>query len=186
MTATEKTRFLGVEGERLAAEVLAENGYENVSNLNHDKTNYPFADLYAEKDGKKFVISVKTRNKYTKYGALNSSYNLGSNAYENAEFAKKDKGAEAYWMGVQIDRETFSIFFGSLDELAGKEQIPVKLASDGQVGICLVEDRPHSIPYAKFGNAAPSKEIEQNSHVLWLVIVIILLVGYIVTDKLLL
>ena len=88
MTATEKTRFLGVEGERLAAEVLAEHGYENISNLNYHKKNYPFADLYAEKDGKKFVISVKTRNKCTQYGGLNSSYNLGNNAYGNAENAK--------------------------------------------------------------------------------------------------
>ena len=40
------------------------------------------------------MISVKARNKYQINGTLNTRYNLGSNAYENAEYAENKYNAK--------------------------------------------------------------------------------------------
>lgn len=51
--------------------------------------NETFADIECEKDGLKYIISVKARNKYQKNGKLNTRYNLGQDVYEKALNAEK-------------------------------------------------------------------------------------------------
>jgi hypothetical protein len=51
---------LGDVGEELTESLLLKNGFTNIRNLNHNKKNFAFADFYAEKEGAKYVISVKT------------------------------------------------------------------------------------------------------------------------------
>lgn len=64
--------------------------YDRIRNLNDVHMNEAFADIYyCEKDDRRYVISVKARNKYMKNGRLNSQYNLGSNAYKKAERVMK-------------------------------------------------------------------------------------------------
>ncbi|RWA96022.1 hypothetical protein [Mesorhizobium sp.] len=57
-----RTSKLSRLGEILAAEALALNGFSGIRDLNGDIHNHPFADLLAEKSGKRYFIGVKTRN----------------------------------------------------------------------------------------------------------------------------
>ena len=50
---------LGDIGEELTEQLLKVNGFDNVRNLNLLKNNFPFDDFCAEKDGIRYIISVK-------------------------------------------------------------------------------------------------------------------------------
>ncbi len=139
-------------GGLFAIKALVDNEYEKIINLNDKKMNFPFADLYAEKDDKKLIISVKARNKFRKDNKLNAFYNLGSNAYIKATFAEKEYKATPYWMVIQFEQFKYSIYFGSLRELNGKKAIPLRLCEEGSFGICLVKDKRHSFDFGFFGN----------------------------------
>lgn len=152
-----RKKSLGELGELFAIKVLVDNRYDKIVNLNEKKLNFPFADLYAEKDGKKFIISVKARNKYQKNHKLNAHYNLGSEAYKKAEIAGKEYSAEAFWMVIQFDQYSYSIYFGSLSELNGKRAIPMRCCEAGEIGICLVKDQRHYFDFGYFGNKKDEK-----------------------------
>ena len=135
-----RKKSLGELGELFAIKALVDNHYEKIINLNDKKMNFPFADLYAEKEGKSFIVSVKARNKYQKNHKLNAYYNLGSAAYKKAAIAEKEYCAEPHWMAIQFDQFTYSIYWGSLKELNGKNTIPLLQCAKGTIGICLAKD----------------------------------------------
>jgi hypothetical protein len=147
-----RKKSLGELGELFAIKALVDNRYEKIINLNDKKMNFPFADLYAEKDDEKLIISVKARNKFQKDNNLNAFYNLGSNAYKKATFAENEYKATPYWMAIQFDQFMYSIYFGSLGELNGKKAIPLRLCEEGSIGICLVKDKRHYFDFGFFGN----------------------------------
>ena len=66
---------LGKLGESLAEDALKKNGFTNVRNLKLERNNHPYADIVAEKEGNKYLISVKTRNENQQNGKLNTNYN---------------------------------------------------------------------------------------------------------------
>ena len=82
-----RVKSLGALGELIAIKVLVDNDFEKIHNLNDQKKNFPYGDLYAEQDGARYVISVKSRNKYQRNGKINSRYKLGERCYERAEIA---------------------------------------------------------------------------------------------------
>jgi hypothetical protein len=82
---TLRRKSLGELGELVAIKALVDRSFSKITNLNDQQHNYPFADLYAQKGQKKYVISVKSRNKYQANGKLNSRYKLGSKALEHAK-----------------------------------------------------------------------------------------------------
>ncbi len=94
---------LGNIGEQWAEMLLSRNGFTNIENLNNKRKNYAYADIYAEKDGERYVISVKTRNKMRSVSknrpkaTLNDSYNLSSlgNHYALSKVAEEVKQAKA-------------------------------------------------------------------------------------------
>ena len=147
-----RKKSLGELGELFGIKALVDNSFENVVNLNDKKMNYPFADLYAEKGDKKYIISIKARNKYQKNHTLNARYNLGSNAYKNAQAAEIEYDAEPHWMAIQFDVHTYSIYFGSLHVLNRRSGIPIRECEKGAVGACLVKDKRHYFDFEFFGN----------------------------------
>jgi hypothetical protein len=147
-----RKKSLGELGELFGIKALVDNSFERVVNLNDKKMNYPYADIYAEKNNKKFIISIKARNKYQKNHALNAYYNLGGNAYEKAKAAEIEYGAEAYWMAIQFDTQTYSAYFGPLSELNHRNAIPIKECESGGIGICLVKDKKHYFDFSFFEN----------------------------------
>lgn len=156
-----RKKSLGELGELFAIKALVDNAFERIVNLNDRKMNYPFADLYAEKDNRRYIISIKARNKHQKNHTLNSRYNLGCNAYENAQAAESEYAAEAHWMAIQFDRFTYSIYFGSLSELRNSNGIPIRKCENGSVGMCLVRDKRHYFDFSFFEN---TKTLEVGSN----------------------
>ena len=147
-----RKKSLGELGELIAIKVLVDNRFEKIINLNDKKTNFPFADIYAEKEGKRFIISVKARNKYQKDGKLNAFYNLGKNFRHYAKIAQKEYKADPYWMAIQFDKTTYSVYFGSIEELEGKNAIPLRQCEKGEIGICLAKNVRHYFDFEYFGN----------------------------------
>jgi len=147
-----RKKSLGELGELFGIKALVDYKFDKIRNLNDEKMNSPFADLYAEKDGKNFIISIKSRNKCQQDNTLNAFYNLGSNAYEKAKKAEEKFNATAYWMAIQFDEYTYSIYFGSLNELNNKKAIPIKDCEIEKIGKCLVKNKRHYFDFSFFNN----------------------------------
>ena len=147
-----RKRSLGELGELFAIKALVDNKFDKIRNLNDDHFNEAFADLKCEKNEKKYVISVKARNKFQKNGKLNSRYNLGSNAYQKAKIAEAKYHAKAYWIAIQFDKNFFSIYFGSLSELNGSKAIPVDKCEKGILGSILVNNQRHYFDFEFYTN----------------------------------
>jgi len=112
---------LGQLGEHITCILLKKEGFKNIKNLNDLRKNAPFADVYAEKNGKAYVVSVKMRNKYETSGSLNSRYKLGADCYKKARIVEKEYKAEAAWITIalDIDTKTYDAYFGLLSSLEG-------------------------------------------------------------------
>jgi hypothetical protein len=147
-----RRKSLGELGELIAIKVLVDNKFEKIINLNDRKINFPFADIYAEKNGERLIISVKARNKYQKDNKLNAFYNLGSNFRDKAIVAQVEYDKTPYWMAIQFDKTTYSVFFGSVEELGEKNAIPLSQCEEVRIGSCLARNVRHYFDFEYFGN----------------------------------
>jgi hypothetical protein len=157
-----RKKSLGELGELFALKALVDKKFDRIRNLNDNSMNETFADIECEKDGLRYIISVKARNKYQKNGKLNSRYNLGSGVYEKALAAEKKYNALAYWMAIQFDHKTFSIFFGTLKELNGSKGIPVDECEKGLVGEVWVSNKRHYFDFEYYSNKRIGSQPEVN------------------------
>ena len=147
-----RKKSLGELGELFAIKALVDKKFDRIRNLNDNLMNETYADIECEKDGLRYVISVKARNKYQKTGKLNTRYNLGDNVYEKALSAEKKYNATAYWMAVQFDKKSFSIYFGSMKELAGSKAIPVDKCEKGTIGEIWEINKRHFFDFDYYTN----------------------------------
>jgi len=147
-----RKKSLGELGELFALKALVDNEFDKIRNLNDNIMNETFADIQCEKDGKKYIVSVKARNKFQKNGKLNTRYNLGQNVYAKSQNAEMKYQAEAYWMAIQFDYNSYSIYFGSLKDLNGSKAIPVDKCSAGKIGIIMVNNKRHFFDFEFYSN----------------------------------
>lgn len=147
-----RKKSLGELGELFAIKALVDKKFDRIRNLNDKTMNEAYADIECEKDGVRYVISVKARNKFQKSGKLNTRYNLGSNAYDKASIAEKKYNAKAYWLAIQFDKTTFSIYFGSLKDLNGSKAIPVNKCEKGIIGEIWEMDKRHFFDFDFYTN----------------------------------
>ena len=147
-----RKKSLGELGELFAIKALVDKKLDKIRNLNDNIMNETFSDIECEKDGFRYIISVKARNKFTKAGKLNSRYNLGKSVYEKALLAEVKYNANAYWLAVQFDRKSFSIYFGSLKELNGSKAIPVDKCAKGLIGEIWELDKKHYFDFEFYTN----------------------------------
>jgi hypothetical protein len=147
-----RKKSLGELGELFALKALVDQKFDKIRNLNDQKMNEKFADIFCEKEGVRYVISVKARNKYQIDEKLNTRYNLGSNAYEKASYAEEKYKAKAYWLAVQFDSTTYSVYFGSLNELNGSKAIPVNKCEKELVGEIWELDKRHYFDFDYYSN----------------------------------
>lgn len=149
-----RKKSLGELGELFALKALVDKKFDRIRNLNDNKMNEKFADIIFEKDGLRYVISVKARNKYQKNGKLNSRYNLGANLYEKVLSAEKNYNASACWMAIQFGQKSFSIYFGSMKELNGSRAIPVDKCEKGIIGEIWEYNKRHYFDFEYYTNLA--------------------------------
>ena len=124
---TTRWKKMGDFGEYVAEKLLSEHGFTKIRNLNKERHNNLFADIYAVKNKKSYVISVKARNKYENNGRLNSRYKLGKDCYEKAPILEREHKSIAAWISIaiDIDNKTFDAYFGVLASLSGNTGIPM-------------------------------------------------------------
>ena len=147
-----RKKSLGELGELFAIKALVDKKFDRIRNLNDNIMNETFADIECEKDGLKYIISVKARNKYQKNGKLNTRYNLGRNVYEKALNAEKKYNSSAYWMAIQFGPKSFSIYFGSLKDLNGSKAIPVDKCEKGIIGEIWEYNKRHYFDFEYYTN----------------------------------
>jgi hypothetical protein len=147
-----RKKSLGELGELFAIKALVDNKFDRIRNLNDKTMNEKFADIECEKDGIKYIISVKARNKYQKDGKLNTRYNLGKDVYEKAITAEKKYNGLAHWIALQFDRKSFSIYFGSLQELNGSKAIPVDRCEKRLIGEIWEHNKRHYFDFDFYTN----------------------------------
>jgi hypothetical protein len=147
-----RKKSLGELGELFALKALVDRQFDKIRNLNDKKTNQAFADIECEKDGKKYIISVKARNKYQKNGKINTRYNLGKGVNEKSLLIEQKFNATAYWMAIQFESKTFSIYFGPLHELNGRKAIPIDKCEKGEVGEIWEHNKRHFFDFDYFSN----------------------------------
>jgi hypothetical protein len=147
-----RKKSLGELGELFALKALVDKKFDRIRNLNDNSMNEAFADILCEKDGLRYIISVKARNKYQKNGKLNTRYNLGEKVYEKAISAENKYTGSAYWLAIQFDHKSFSIYFGSLKELNGSLAIPVDKCEKGLVGEIWVLNKRHYFDFEYYTN----------------------------------
>jgi hypothetical protein len=147
-----RKKSLGELGELFAIKALVDKKFDRIRNLNDNHMNERFADIECEKNGLRYVISVKARNKYQKNDKLNTRYNVGSTVYEKELAAEKKYNASAYWMAIQFDHKSFSIYFGSLKELNGSKAIPVDKCEKGLVGEIWELNKRHYFDFEYYTN----------------------------------
>jgi hypothetical protein len=148
-----RKRSLGQLGELFAIKALVDNEFDKIRNLNDEKFNYPFFDLSAVKDNKKYLISVKARNKYQADGKLNSYYKLGPKSKWHSDVALSD-GFVPCWLSVQFDIDTYSVFFGEILALGERNSIPMDGVKTLDVGISLVLNKRHQFDFDFFSNVS--------------------------------
>ncbi len=146
-----RAKSLGALGELFAIKALVDNGFNNIRNLNDQKFNFPFADMYAEREQDRFVISVKTRNRYQSNGKINGRYNLGNDCELKAKNAELKFNAKAAWMAISIDNGIYSVYFGRLDSLKLKTGIPMT-EQNLQNYECLVNEKNHGLDFSHYKN----------------------------------
>jgi len=139
-------------GELFSLKAFVDKYFDRIRNLNDNSMNETFADIAYEKDGEKYVVSVKARNKFQKNGKLNTRYNLGKNVYKKAIASEKKYEAKACWMAIQFDRHSFSIYFGHLSELNGSRAIPVDKCEKGIIGEIWEHNKRHYFDFEYYTN----------------------------------
>lgn len=148
-----RKKSLGELGELFAIKALVDKGFDKIRNLNDQKMNETFADLLCEKDNKKYIISVKARNKFQKDGTVNNRYNLGKDVRRKADSSQIKHNAVPHWMAIQFDQTSFSIFFGSLSELGESNAIPIQKCENQEVGEIWEHNKRHYFDFSFYSNS---------------------------------
>ncbi len=118
LTTAQRTKQLGNWGEKKALSLLYKADFEDIENLNDRVSNHPFADVLARRGNRWFLIGVKTRNKLTSKGNLNSTYNVRKKGKDLKALAS-EYNAELAWVAIQVDPENrkFNAFLGTVDQI---------------------------------------------------------------------
>ena len=147
-----RKKSLGELGELFALKSLVDNNFDKIRNLNDVSMNETFADISCEKDGIKYIISVKARNKFQKNGKLNTRYNLGKDVNDKSLASEKKYNAISCWLAIQFDHNSFSIYFGKISELNGSKAIPVDKCERGFIGDTWVNNKRHYFDFDYYTN----------------------------------
>jgi Holliday junction resolvase-like predicted endonuclease len=114
----ERIKALGAWGEKKALALLEKAGFENMSDMNARTSNQPFGDILAERGGARYLIGVKTRNKYQMSGLLNPTYNVRKRGADVRVIAQRYNALLA-WIAIPVipEKRRFTAYFGKIDEI---------------------------------------------------------------------
>jgi hypothetical protein len=86
--------------------------------MNAESFNHPFSDIYAERDGARYLIGVKTRNKYQVSGLINPTYNVRKRGADVKVIAQQHSATLA-WVAIAVvpEEQRFGAYFGTLAQI---------------------------------------------------------------------
>jgi hypothetical protein len=151
----ERTKALGNWGEAKAVTLLQHAGFSNVRDMNAERMNHPFGDIYAERLGVRYMIGVKTRNKYQVSGLLNSTYNIKKKGADVQTIARRHD-AQLAWVAIQVipEHHTFWSYFGTItmiEESGERFSIPMR-ASETPKYECLADQKTDTAILIEWSN----------------------------------
>lgn len=125
-----RQKALGDWGEKKAITLLERAGFRNVRDMNAESANHPFGDILAERGGVRYLIGVKTRNKYQASGLINPTYNVRKRGADVDGVARRH-GAILAWVAIAVvpEAQAFSAFFDTIDKIESDGErfsIPMK------------------------------------------------------------
>ena len=114
----ERLRALGDWGEEKAVFVLKRAGFKNVTDMNMEISHHPFGDICAERDGTRYLIGVKTRNRYQVSGLLNPTYNVKKRGAD-VEAIARGYNATLAFVAIPVipEQQRFSAYFGTISQI---------------------------------------------------------------------
>jgi hypothetical protein len=126
----ERLRALGNWGEKKAIDLLKRAGFSTVRELNADFPNHPFGDICAERNGARYLIAVKTRNKYQASGLINPTYNVRKREADIGATAQRHDAIPA-WIAIPVipEERIFSAYFdriSKIEEAGERFSIPMR------------------------------------------------------------
>lgn len=126
----QRLRALGDWGEQKAVVLLERSGFGEIRELNTTSPNHPFGDIYATRGGERYLIGVKTRNKYQVSGLLNPTYNVRKRGVDVKAIARQH-GAILSWVAISVipEERSFSAYFGTIEKIEDRGErfsIPMK------------------------------------------------------------
>jgi Holliday junction resolvase len=136
MSNRERTKALGDWGEKKAVALLQKAGFRNVRDMNAEMSNHPFGDIYAERGGVRYMIGVKTRNKYQVSGILNPTYNVRKKG-ANVWIIAQRHSAVLAWVAIQTipEERKFSAYFGTIAQIEDRgERFSIPMRSERTPG----------------------------------------------------
>ena len=137
-----RRKELGNLGEKWTVRLLQRARFRDIQDLNERRYNHPGADFLADRDGIRYFITVKARNKYRQgTRSLNGGYNIHPNKV--LKFAQQ-YDAEPAWLTIQVDTESrcFSAYFGTIASLRNPSGVGVPMTPNAVAGYeCLARDQ---------------------------------------------
>jgi hypothetical protein len=114
----QRKRALGDWGEKKAINLLKRAGFRNVRDVNAEAPNHPFGDIYAERATVRYLIGVKTRNKYQASGLINPTYNVRKRGVDVDAIAQRHNAILA-WVAIPVipEEQSFSAYFGTISQI---------------------------------------------------------------------
>jgi hypothetical protein len=114
----QRLRSLGNWGEQKALTLLAKAGFSDVRELNTEFPNHPFGDICATRAGVRYLIGVKTRNKYQVSGRINPTYNVRKRGVDVGAIARRHQAVLA-WVAISVvpEEQKFSAYFGTIAQI---------------------------------------------------------------------
>jgi hypothetical protein len=114
----QRLRALGDWGEQKAFGLLKRAGFSDVRELNTEFPNHPFGDICATRRGARYLIGIKTRNKYQVSGLLNPAYNVRKRGVDLEAIARRHEAIFA-WVAISVvpEERSFSAYFGTIAEI---------------------------------------------------------------------
>src|ERR1700726_3311755 len=87
--------------------------------MNAETVNHPFGDIYAERDGARYLIGIKTGNKYQVSDLINPTYNVRKGGVDVKKAVAQQYNATLAWVAIAVvpEEQRFSAYFGTIAQI---------------------------------------------------------------------
>ena len=87
--------------------------------MNAETVNHSFGDIYAERDGARYLIGIKTGNKYQVSDLINPTYNVRKGGVDVKKAVAQQYNATLAWVAIAVvpEEQRFGAYFGTIAQI---------------------------------------------------------------------